>query len=288
MVPLALAGGFLWPATRPTVRQIPGITRVLFSRQLLVPVLLTMSWTAGMVWLGWWLSIWDLALTTTSVLWFVTAGLVLFGKAASQDALKKPHFFRRTALAAFGTSALLGAYVTLIPLPLWTEVLLQPILVVAAALYAFARTQKQYAGCAVALTVLFIGVGLGDFIYVTASVVTDWSTTNWRSVSMGVLLPVWLTVELFPCVYLLAVYSACQSIVTRAGIDAGGPGLRLTRRQGFRLWVALVTGLGLHPKAVTTFTGPWPRSLGTTGSLREARAVIRRFRLEARGERGGC
>ncbi len=178
MVPVALAGGLLWPGTRPAVWQLPGILRILFSRQLLIPLLFMMAWTAGTVWLGWYLSIWDAALTTTSVLWFVTAGAVLFGKAASQDALKEPRFFRRSAAVPLGISALLGAYVTLTPLPLWTELLLQPILLVAAALYAVACTQKQYTGCAAALTVLFIGVGLGDFIYVTVSLATDWSTTN--------------------------------------------------------------------------------------------------------------
>jgi hypothetical protein len=286
MVPVALAGGLLWPGTRPAVRQLPGILRILLSRQLLVPLLFTMAWTAGIVWLGWWLSIWDVTLTTTSVLWFLTAGSVLFGKAASQDALKEPHFFRHSAVVPLGISALLGAYVTLTVLPLWAELLLQPILVVAAALYAVARTQNKYAGCASALTALFIGVGLGDFIYVTVSLATDWSTTNWRSVSMGVLLPVWLTIGLLPCVYLLALYSACQSIVTRAGIDAG-PGLRLTPRRRFRAWVALATGFGLRPRAISTFTGPWPRRLGTTGSLGQARAVIRRFRDEVRGDPSG-
>jgi hypothetical protein len=284
MVPVALVVGFLWPKTRPAIRQFPGIMRILVSRQLLIPLLFTMAWTAGIVWLGWWLSIWDVALTTTTMLWFMTAGLVLFGKAASQDALKKPHFFRRTSLAALGTSALLAAYVTLIPLPLWTEMVLQPVLVIAAALYAVARTQKQYAGCVAALTVLFIGVGVGDFIYVSVSLATNWTTTNWRSISTGVLLPIWLTVGLLPCVYLLALYSACQSIVTRAGI-AAGPNLRLTRRRRFRAWVALMTGLGLNPRTVTAFAGPWPRRLGSAGSLGEARAVIRRFMTGMR--RGG-
>jgi hypothetical protein len=253
---------------------LAGILRVALGHSLVVAFVVLASWMAFIVWCGWRLSIWDASLTTTTVFAFITTGGVLFGKAASGAAVTGAGFFRRTVFATVGAAAILGAYITITPLPLWAEAILGITLLAVGVLLAFTRTQSGYAGCATALAALAVVVVLGEVTYVSVSLGINWSTTDWRSLLEGVLLPVWLTVGLLPVIYLLAMFSVFQSAVTRVALTRLNDAA-LSRVQRGRIWAALVLGLRTNTAVVRAFNYPWTARLAETRSLTDALKVVR-------------
>jgi len=278
MAAVVAAGVMARPAGRSSVASI---LRTVASPQLLIPFLVTAGWTAVVVWAGWRISIWDAALTTTTVIWFLTAGVVLFGRAASKTALTDPHFLRGTVSALLSMAAFLGAYVSLVTFPLWAEVILQSVLVIASLLYAFTSRESRYAGCVKGLLGLFIAAAIAQLSYVTLNLVVNWSTTDWRSLLAGVLLPLWLTVGMLFLVYPLAFYSAYQGAVTRVAV-ARLPG-ELSRTERIRIWLALMAELRLHPADIKSVDGVWAGRLAGSQAFAEALAVVRELRVTRRG-----
>ncbi len=273
----------------PTGRSAAGpILRTALSRQLLVPYFFLAAWAALVIWLGWRISIWDIGLTTTTLIAFVTTGSVLFGKAASATALTEAHFFRRTVTATMSAAAILAAYVSITPLPLWAEAFLGIALLFAGLRYAVASTQVRDAGCAKALVFLFFAVVLGEVIYVSVNLAANRVRTDGRALLKGLLLPVWLTAGLLPLVYVLAVYSVYQRAVTSVvltRLQAGG----LSRKSRARAWVALTVELRLNSAMVRGFGNPWASDLAGAKSLKAARAVVRDARTAfGRPASGSC
>jgi hypothetical protein len=247
-----------------------------------VPYLFLAGWAALVIWLAWRVGMWDYRLTTTTVITFVTTGTILFGKAAGATILTEPGFIRQTTASTIGAAALLSAYTSITPFPLAAEAVLTIALLLAGLLYAVARSRREYAGCANALTVIFVLVVLGDVLYVSVNLATNWATTDWRVLFEGVLLPIWFTIGLLPAAYVLALFSLYQSAVTRVVI-ARLPS-DLTRRERRQAWLALTVELRLRSGMVAAFGGEHARKLGHATSLREARAIVREARAEMRAD----
>lgn len=277
LVAVGLVAALVWPTGRSS---LASILRFALSRQLVVPYLSLAAWAAVIVWLGWRLEIWDYRLTTTTVISFVTTGTILFGKAAGATVLTKPDFLRRTVVATIGAAAILSAYTSIMPFPLAVETVLALALLFAGLLYAVAAGRSEYAGCAMALNVLFVLVVLGEVLYVSANLATSSATTDWRGLFEGVLLPIWLTIGLLPAAYVLASFSIYESAVTRV-VLARLPS-DLTRSQRRRAWLALTIEFRLRSEMVGAFGGQPARNLGNATSLREARSIVRGAGAEMR------
>jgi hypothetical protein len=273
---LALAAGLIL-GFRQGRKAVHPLLRIALSRQILIPFFLMVAWVSAAAWAAYRLSIWDFALTTGTVIWFGTAAVVLFFK--STDALKEHHFFRQRAAATLGATAVTSAYVSLVPLDLWAEALLQPFLALVAILSAFAGRQEQYKGLARVLNYLLACFGLGLVIYVSNGLVRNWSSTDKSNLLRGVVLPVWLTAGLIPYIYLLALFSTYQSAVTGVKMRTD-----LSRGERLRIWLVLTSSLGFDGRAIRGFRDQWAQRLAAASTFREGRRVLRQYRA-AWGER---
>ncbi len=72
------------------------------ANKILLPLAALLAWVGGIVYLGWRAGLWEPNLTSGTVLWFVTTGLVLFGN--FNEVSEEENYFRRKALATLELS----------------------------------------------------------------------------------------------------------------------------------------------------------------------------------------
>ena len=95
----------MWASLRrDTSTSVRDVLRAAASPKILAPATVLLLWVVGLVVLASRVGIWDGDRITDTAFWFVTAGLVLFGR--SLNVSKEHHFVRRTALATLKLSAL--------------------------------------------------------------------------------------------------------------------------------------------------------------------------------------
>jgi hypothetical protein len=84
------------------------MAKLALSPALVVPFAAMAAWVSGLVYLAVGLGLWDTKLAADTALWFLFAGLVLFGK--FDDARKEEHFFRRKALSVLRVGVVVEVY----------------------------------------------------------------------------------------------------------------------------------------------------------------------------------
>lgn len=255
------------PGFRRSVAQLLSI----FFRPPLSPAWSTMAvWVAGEVLLAIRLSAWDLQLTTDTILWFVTSALVMFMKLSEVG--RRDHYFLRKAFEAFTITAVVQAYVSLISLNLVGEFILQPILGFVIVLYAFAQVKPEYRMIRVGASRLLMVTGVSLMIYVTTTLVRTWGSLDRPELLREIGLPMWLTIGLLPCAYVLALYIAYNGAFFRIRW-ASTPRRKPTVKQR----AALISTLHVRLGVVTRFAYPWPDRFASAVSFSEQRRVAREF-----------
>jgi hypothetical protein len=118
------------------------VLRTMLSPKIVIPLVLFAGWVLGLVALGSQVGLWTASRVTDTALWFVTAGVVLFGQ--FEKVSKDRRFVRRTALATFEVSALMQAVSEFFVLNLAAELLIQPVLALLAMLSVVAAQQREH------------------------------------------------------------------------------------------------------------------------------------------------
>lgn len=86
----------VWATLRRDTRSsVGGVLRAAASPKILAPAAVLLLWVVGLAVLASRVALWGADRVTDTAFWFVTAGLVLFGR--STNVSKEPHFVRRTA-----------------------------------------------------------------------------------------------------------------------------------------------------------------------------------------------
>src|SRR4051812_574474 len=91
-------------ARRGTRASVRDALRAACSPKILVLVIVLAAWVIGLVYGASEAGLWSGDRVTDTAFWFVTAGLVLFGR--FDKVSEEPHFLRRAALATLELSAL--------------------------------------------------------------------------------------------------------------------------------------------------------------------------------------
>jgi hypothetical protein len=260
------------PGSRRSIVQLAST----FFRPPLSPAWSVMAvWVAGEVLLAVRVSAWDLQLTADTILWFITSALVMFMKLPEVG--RRDHYFLRKAVEAFTITAVVQAYVSLVTLNLIGEFILQPILGFVALLYAFAQVKSDYRMVRILLERVLVLVSVALVVYVTSSLVHTWSDVDKPELLRQIGLPMWLTIGLLPCGYVLALYIAYNSAFFRIGFASG------RRRPSWRQRAALLLTLHLRLRAVSEFASvPWPERFASASTFAEQRRVARGFLSDSR------
>jgi hypothetical protein len=255
-------------------RGLPGIALSLITPAVAAPLLGLLSWVGFLFYLGAQAGLWDAALSTDAVIWFVGMGLPLFGR--SIDVFKPRGSFRRVAVASLGLTSLVEGFANLYVLPFAVEFLvLLPLIFSVTTLLAVAEAKNRYDVLTNVLSGALAVIGLGLLVYVAVHLISDFDGFVHGTGPKELLLPVWLTVGTLPFVAVLGTYSVYNKAFNHIRWAAGDD-----RRTRWSAMLALVSKLHVHARQVAAFNGPWAKRLTAATSPSEAHAVIRRFRTD--------
>jgi hypothetical protein len=253
------------------------VVRAAALPKILAPAAVLAAWVTVLVVMASNVGLWDRDRATDTVFWFVTAGLVLFGRFVNVSAER--HFLRRTALATLELSTLVEVLSEIFVLSLVAEVILQPVFGLLGGLSVVAAREREHHQVKTLVDGLILVGSMALLLYVVVGLVNNWSSVDKGDLLQQFALPVWLTVGVLPYIYALGLLSAYEMAFFR--IDR-------TSDVGWwaRMRAKLVVLTSFHVKAreVGAFSGPWQFRLASIGSFRDGRRLIAEFRQAQRAE----
>lgn len=262
----------VWILSRSSTRSSgAGVLRTAFNRKILVPFLVMIAWVGLEVWLATKIVHWNADLSKGVVVWFVTAGALLFG--GFSEASENPRFFLSKAVEILAWPALIEFYLELYHLPILAEILLQPfvaLLVVVPIVAAGDKKLRSAKGCSETLLAL---VGLALLAYVTVQTICGWEAIDKSDLFLEFALPVGLTVGVLPFIFFLAVYAAYEMVIIRMEFRADIGHVRRVRNR-----LIVVLSLGVRLQEISRISHYWLGQVSEAPSFREAWRVVRRYR----------
>jgi hypothetical protein len=242
--------------------------------KLFLAVVAYAIWIVGVVWVASRLGWWDRSLTTTTVLWFLTAGVVLFAK--FDDVTTDPHWFRRCSLQVFGVAVVLEGLTSVLVYSLPIEILLFVVITCLGLLSVVGGMDPRLHGAKRlvdgVLTLIGLAIVARSVIGFLAVLLTDEAANSLRQAGLVVWLPIGGAVFVL-VVGVLTTHGNAWSRVNGA-CKANGLG----NRHRWRAKAVLSTAFARHPRDLRTFNGMWPSRIAGADSTQDARAVISEFR----------
>lgn len=262
----------MWALSRRDVRSsMRAVLRASLSPKILIPLALLAAWVLGLVVLASQIGLWTASRATDTAFWFVTAGLMLFGRIDKVS--KERRFVRRTALATFEISALIQAVSEFFVLNLAAELLLQPVFALLAMMSVVTARQREHHQVKAVVDGLLTYAGVGLLLYVGVSLINNWDSVGKGDLAQQLVLPVWLTIGVLPFIYIVGLLAGYELAF-----------LRVDWKSQTRRWVrmqqkaALLTSFHIKATEIGAFGGPWQFRLAESTSFRAARRAIGEFR----------
>lgn len=219
------------------------------------------------------LGIWQPSLWSATVVWLIISGLGLLFRL--DEAIRGHDFFRRALVRAIGVLALVEFIVNLESFPLYIELPLQILGLLATAIVAMEKGGRFQPASTVA----------NRYLVLLGSLAAAWGiwhlADNWSQLDHGLLLrkfllPIWLTPIALSLVYLLAIWAAYETAFTRMGFVNDGP--------LFMQKLALVLRNGLRLRNLQRLRGDGAHQVGRTNGFREAWREARQVQLDRAAE----
>jgi len=247
------------------------VVRAALNKKVLIPFLLMVAWVGLEVRFATKIVHWNADLSKGAVVWFITAGALLFG--GFSEASESPRFFHDKAVETLAWPALIEFYLELYHLPILAEILLQPfvaVLVVVPIVAAGDKKLRSAKGCSETLLAL---VGLALLAYVTVQTIRGWDAMDKPDLLLEFALPVGLTVGALPFIFFLAVYAAYEMVFIRMEFRTDVSRLRRIRNR-----LIVVLSLGLRLQELSKISHYWLGQVSEAQTFREAWRVVRRYR----------
>jgi hypothetical protein len=265
-----------WMLTQPSIRKsLLAVVTAVAGPKLLIPLLLFTAYVAVLVLALSLVGIWNSALLKDTLVWFVVAGLVLFGKFMRTT---EERFFRRAVLATIAVPELIQFVVGTVSFPLPVEFVLQPFIVLLVLLSAVAALQEQHRQVK---TIVDWAIGcLGVVILggTAIQIVLSWDQLASQNLVLDFYLPIVLTIGCMPFIYALGIYARYE--LAFIWVDFATDDARARRRAK----AALVMEFGPSIRDVREFAQKWGYSVARSASLAQAREFIREQRSTERAE----
>lgn len=228
----------------------------------------------AVVHLAWQFGAWQLSLLQdTLIVVTITSLPLLFSAHQIRDGTK---FLRKVARKTVGVAALVAFYVNLGSLPLWGELLLQPLVIFLSLLAVVAHQRPEHRPVETFADGLLAIIGLSLVAYTTRLVFSTWDGRTVAEALGTLWLCIWLPLALIPFIYLFAFIIHCESILTML------PFVNEQRQPPLRVRLAGIWGLHLRTRLASDLTGHWRRNLTQSNNWREALGTMREFRRAVR------
>lgn len=265
-----------WVLYRPDTRASTlSVLRAAVAPKILVSMSVLAAWVVGLVYLASQVGLWDADRVTDTVFWFVTAGLVLFGRFGNVS--KERHFVRRAAFTTLEVSAVVEVLSEVVVLAFAAEFVLQPSLALLGALSVVAAQKQEHRQVKRLVDALVAGVSLGLLLFVVVSVITNWGSLDKADLLQQFMLPIWLTIGVLPYIYAVGLLSAYGLAFIRIDWKSQRGWWERTRAK-----LALMTSFHVKALEVGSFTGAWQLKLAAASSFGEGRRVVAEFRASQR------
>lgn len=212
------------------------------------------------------LGLWTKSLTGSSVLWFLSVGVVWFFNLT--EAGKEPNFFKQRLIATLGVSAALEVFVGLVVLPLWAEFAVQGLLGLVVLVNSVAMVDSALRSAARLTAWILTLAGISLFLYTLIEFARAWRTQNWFDVLNQFLLPVWLTAAGIPVLFLIALGMGYGSLFKHLSFWNDW------RRPRLRALMGIVVELRGALTHISQFRGPSVSTAARAVTLKAARQAV--------------
>ncbi len=261
----------LWAFSIAEVRKAAvGVVRAALAWKIVLSVAMMVTYVTLVVLALWRMGLWHLDNLKGTVLWFLTAALVMLF-----DVVSVPNddaYFRKAILDGLKVSVVLEFVVSFYPLSLPLELLLIPIATLLACLLVVAESKEEFKALRSPLNTLMAILGLGLLASAFRRAYLDFESFAQLATLVEFLLPIVLTMLFLPLLYLLAAWVSYESVFTRLHFFVDDPGLRrFTKRRLFRRFGLNFRGLNRWMKR---FVSQRPRTREEiVASLRRTRSA---------------
>ena len=160
------------------------------------------AYTLFFVWLASLVGLWNERLSKETVLFLVIGAFATITKSLNAD--DDPHYFRTAMKQALALTLLIEFVFGIVTFPLWIELVIQPILILAIGVEVVAQRRvgaEQLASC--------VGrfIALAGVVFLIATLVVIWqerSEIDWSTQALVLAMLVWLPLVNLPYVYVLS------------------------------------------------------------------------------------
>jgi len=265
-----LAGVFLLSLTRASLRRsFAGVLHAALAPKIALTMAAFALYVAGMAWLGSRIGIWNLTLLKDTIIWFVVAGLTLFGGFVG---VTGDRFFRRRLLATIAVPTVIEFYLGIVSFPLLVELVLQPFIVVLVVLSTVAAMNREHKPVEVAIRSLQAFIGLAILGWTAVQIALSWETLDKPHLVLTFYLPFWLTAAALVFVYGMGVLSTYEWAFMR--VDFASRDQAARRRSK----AALALGFHFRLRALSEFVRERVDDLVSAPSFGLARDIVRRHK----------
>lgn len=267
----------LTPHRRQILRSFSGAIRALTARKVLVVLVSYLMWSVLVVYGAYRLRLWSVDLAKDTVIVIVFAGIPLVFAAGKFDG--GTQILRKVATEVVGISALLVVYLNLVLFPLWTEIMLQSLLLILVLMATVGARQASTAALTGCVNAVVASIMFGVAIYVALQVSWNFGSYDWTEEAHTFALSIWLPIALVPFVYVCGFCMACELALFRVrwqGEDRSVPR---------RVQLAIVLGFLGSLRYATRCKSHWIGDLASETSFRGAWRAMGAFRRAVRGNR---
>jgi hypothetical protein len=257
LVWLLIVFGFV-PVRRDTRQSVTSLLRQLCQPKILAPLLFFAGYCAGVIAAGAALGGWTPARTADTVVW--SGGAITLPFRANEVA-KERRFIRHSIEEPVRVTAIIVFLVGLFPLPLWAELLLLPVAVLAVGVSIVAPERREDAAAKRLLDSALTTGGLALLGWAAYRAISDWGTVDNADTARALLLPMWATAAVVPVAYVFSVLMGYEE----AALRIGEPDMR--SRSTWRALGALASVLRLRARNVAAFDAYWERAWQGRGLL---------------------
>lgn len=203
-----------WALWKPGVRKAAvAVLRAALAWKIALSVSSMAAYVALVVLVLHRLGLWGLDSLKETIVWFLTAALVMLFDVASVP--EDDRCFRKAAFDGLKLSVVLEFVVGLYPLSLPLELLLIPTATILACLLVVAESKDEFKSLRSLLQGVMAVLGLVLLVYAIHRVYTDPGSFAQLATLVEFLLPIVLTVLLLPFLYVLAAWGSYEGLFIR-------------------------------------------------------------------------
>ena len=267
LVGVAATLALAWPRTRSSAL---ALLRQAASPKLALPFVMFAGWIAGAAVLADQVGIWSPELTADTVMWFVTAGVLLLAR--FENTWHDPKFVRRTLKSTLQLGLVVGVVAELKVMSLTAELIFALVTAMFALIAGVAATEPAHRIVATAMNKMLTSAGIAVLLYSVVAALVDWRSYSASIIAKAVVLPVWLTAIAVPYVYAVALFAAYEMIFLRIRFN------RDDRRRRAGHYLTVLWAFNLRLRDAARFAGGWPHRLAEAETFAEGRRVVQEFR----------